>query len=50
MCSEMAMPGGWTMSMMWMRMHGQTWIGSATAHPVERPVCANAKSVAAAAK
>ena len=24
----MAMPGGWTMSMMWMRMPGQTWIGS----------------------
>jgi predicted metal-binding membrane protein len=21
----MAMPGGWTMSMAWMRMHGQTW-------------------------
>jgi predicted metal-binding membrane protein len=27
---EMPMPGGWTMSMMWMRMPGQTWI-SATA-------------------
>lgn len=31
MCCEMEMPGGWTMSMMWMRMPGQTWIGSATA-------------------
>jgi predicted metal-binding membrane protein len=27
---EMTMPGGWTMSMMWMRMPGQTW-ASATA-------------------
>jgi predicted metal-binding membrane protein len=26
---EMAMPGGWTMSMAWMRMPGQTWLGSA---------------------
>jgi predicted metal-binding membrane protein len=25
----MRMPGGWTMSMAWMRMPGQTWIGSA---------------------
>ena len=25
---EMAMPGGWTMSMMWMRMPGQTWLGA----------------------
>ncbi len=25
----MPMPGGWTMSMMWMRMPGQTWPGSA---------------------
>jgi predicted metal-binding membrane protein len=25
MCCDMEMPGGWTMSMMWMRMHGQTW-------------------------
>ena len=25
----MRMPGGWTMSMMWMRMAGQTWITSA---------------------
>ena len=25
----MAMPGGWTMSMSWMRMPGQTWIGAA---------------------
>jgi predicted metal-binding membrane protein len=24
---EMSMPGGWTMSMMWMRMPGQTWPG-----------------------
>jgi predicted metal-binding membrane protein len=24
MCCDMEMPGGWTMSMMWMRMHGQT--------------------------
>jgi predicted metal-binding membrane protein len=28
---EMAMPGGWTMSMMWMRMPGQTWPGAAAA-------------------
>jgi predicted metal-binding membrane protein len=26
---EMRMPGGWTMSMAWMRMPGQTWIGAA---------------------
>jgi predicted metal-binding membrane protein len=26
---EMSMPGGWTMSMMWMRMPGQTWPGAA---------------------
>ena len=26
---EMPMPGGWTMSMAWMRMAGQTWPGSA---------------------
>src|SRR5579864_5682968 len=26
---EMPMPGGWTMSMAWMRMPGQTWLGSA---------------------
>src|SRR4030095_2410031 len=25
----MAMPGGWTMSMAWMRMPGQTWAGAA---------------------
>jgi len=25
----MQMPGGWTMSMMWMRMNGQTWLASA---------------------
>jgi predicted metal-binding membrane protein len=29
MCCEMEMPGGWTMSTMWMRMHGQTWFTSA---------------------
>jgi predicted metal-binding membrane protein len=29
MCSGMDMPGGWTMSMMWMRMNGQTWLASA---------------------
>lgn len=35
-CSSMAsmggmdMPGDWTMSMMWMRMPGQTWLGVAT--------------------
>lgn len=29
MCCEMGMPGGWTMSMMWMRMPGQTWFASA---------------------
>src|SRR5215213_10126925 len=26
---EMQMPGGWTMSMMWMRMPGRTWLGAA---------------------
>jgi len=26
MSGEMEMPGGWTMSMMWMRMPGQTWL------------------------
>jgi predicted metal-binding membrane protein len=26
----MEMPGGWTMSMMWMRMPGQSWLGAAT--------------------
>jgi predicted metal-binding membrane protein len=26
---EMPMPGGWTMSMAWMRMSGQTWLGAA---------------------
>jgi predicted metal-binding membrane protein len=26
----MPMPGGWTMSMMWMRMSGQTWLGAAS--------------------
>jgi predicted metal-binding membrane protein len=25
----MPMPGGWTMSMMWMQMPGQTWLGAA---------------------
>jgi len=30
MCCEMQMPGGWSMSMMWMRMHGQTWSGAAS--------------------
>src|SRR5689334_5483907 len=24
----MEMPGGWTMSMVWMRMPGETWIGA----------------------
>jgi predicted metal-binding membrane protein len=28
--SEMPMPGGWTMSMAWMRMPGQSWPGTAT--------------------
>ena len=28
---DMSMPGGWSMSMMWMRMPGQTWPGVATA-------------------
>src|SRR5215211_2594914 len=28
--SEMPMTGGWTMSMVWMRMPGQTWPGAAT--------------------
>jgi len=26
---EVAMPGGWTLSMVWMRMPGQTWLGAA---------------------
>src|SRR6476620_855163 len=26
---DMPMPGGWSMSMMWMRMPGQTWPGAA---------------------
>ncbi|MGI8435977.1 MAG: DUF2182 domain-containing protein [Chthoniobacterales bacterium] len=26
----MPMPGGWTMSMTWMRMPGQTWLGAVT--------------------
>jgi predicted metal-binding membrane protein len=30
MCCDMKMPGGWTMSMMWMRMSSQTWASSAT--------------------
>lgn len=29
MCCEMEMPGGWNMSMMWMRMRGQNWSASA---------------------
>jgi predicted metal-binding membrane protein len=29
MMGEMPMPGGWTMSMAWMRMPGQTWPGAA---------------------
>jgi|SRR6266496_3902138 len=29
MCCETEIPGGWTMSMMWMRMPGQTWFASA---------------------
>ena len=28
MSGGMEMPGGWTMSMMWMPMPGQTWVGS----------------------
>jgi predicted metal-binding membrane protein len=27
---DMSMPGGWTMSMAWMRMPGQTWLDTAT--------------------
>jgi predicted metal-binding membrane protein len=30
MCCELDMPGGWTMSMMWLGMRGQTGAGSAT--------------------
>jgi predicted metal-binding membrane protein len=30
MCSEVEMPGGWAMSMMWMPMDGQSWFASAT--------------------
>src|SRR5260370_29276198 len=26
--SDMPMPGGWTMSMSWMLMPGQTWLGA----------------------
>src|ERR1700680_2752350 len=29
MSGSMAMPGGWTMSMPWMRMSGQIWLGAA---------------------
>jgi predicted metal-binding membrane protein len=29
MSASMRMPGGWTMSMAWMRMSGQTWLGAA---------------------
>src|SRR6202165_2046980 len=29
MSGGMPMPGGWTMSMTWMRMQGQTWLNSA---------------------
>ena len=29
MCCELKMPGGWTLSMMWLRMPGQTWFASA---------------------
>jgi predicted metal-binding membrane protein len=28
--AQMPMPGDWTMSMAWMRMPGQTWLGAAT--------------------
>ena len=28
MCCDMEMPGGWTMSMMWMQMPGQSWFTS----------------------
>jgi hypothetical protein len=28
---EMPMPGGWSMSMAWMRMPGQTWLGAGAA-------------------
>jgi len=30
MCCEMEMPGSWTMSIIWVRMRGQTWFASAT--------------------
>jgi hypothetical protein len=30
---EMPMPGGWTMSMAWRRMPGQTWPGAAASCP-----------------
>src|SRR5690349_14166951 len=29
--SELHMPGGWTLSMTWMRMPGQTWLEAAAA-------------------
>src|SRR5215472_8991661 len=31
---ELQMPGGWALSMAWMRMPGQTWPGGAAAVPV----------------
>src|SRR5438876_12438371 len=39
MCCEMEMPGGWTMSMMWRRMRGQTWFGSATSTGARQGRC-----------
>src|SRR5437879_5827917 len=34
MSGGMAMPGGWTRSMAWMRMPGQTWVGAAASFMV----------------
>src|SRR5215203_1715698 len=28
--AEMPMPGGWTMSMVWVRMEGETWLEAAS--------------------
>jgi len=33
MCCEMENAGGWTMSMMWMRMPGHTWLASSYDFP-----------------
>src|SRR5712692_2935405 len=43
---EMPMPGGWTMSMAWMRMPGQTWPGAAVAAiEMQQPALARASPI-----